>query len=110
MPQFAFVAKDRMGNTVQGTLTAADLAFAANQIGQIGCSLVDLQPVTSPPLPDADGGVSPVDRTQSLNAPPAFPQTPPPQNVSAAQPTQERTAAPPPASEAPDVLADAARR
>jgi len=49
MPQFAFIAKDRMGNTVQGAVEAQDLAFAANQVGQMGYSLVDLRPSPPPP-------------------------------------------------------------
>ena len=53
MPQFAFIAKDRMGNTVQGQVEAPNTAFAANQIGQMGYSLIEL----SPP------GLSPSDTT-----------------------------------------------
>jgi len=57
MPQFAFIAKDRLGNTVQGNVDAPDLAFAANQIGQMGYSLVDLAPAaaTSSPAPLLEG-------------------------------------------------------
>ncbi len=75
MPQFTFVAKDRMGNTVQGSVEAPDTAFAANQIGQMGYSLVDLHPVAaappepttafSPPNPDSST-VSDAGRTQEI--------------------------------------------
>jgi tetratricopeptide (TPR) repeat protein len=113
MPQFAFVAKDRMGNTVQGTLTAADLAFAANQIGQMGYSLVDLQPVTTPSLPVEAGSAAPAEHTQSFASPSTSTQAPSPQNISLEEPTQNLPAQPSAPSPSPpaDVLqADAARR
>lgn len=55
MPQFAFIAKDRMGNTVHGKVEAADMAFAANQVGQMGYALLDLQPAV------------PIEQTQAMN-------------------------------------------
>ena len=66
MPQFAFIAKDRMGNTIQGKVEAQNAAFAANQIGQMGYSLVELTPVSWPPDPN---------RTQAMpgSAPPTGP-------------------------------------
>lgn len=42
MALFNFIAKDRMGNSINGKLAAADLTSAANQIGQMGYSLVDI--------------------------------------------------------------------
>ncbi len=48
MPQFAFIAKDQLGNTVQGTLEAQDAASAANRIGQMSYTLVELTPEASP--------------------------------------------------------------
>src|ERR1043166_4792227 len=88
MPQFAFVAKDQKGNTVQGTLPAADLAFAANQIGQMGYSLVDLQPVTLPFPADTAADSAPAGDTQSSVTAAASPAAPPPQAATPEQPTQ----------------------
>src|SRR5436190_1733542 len=103
MPQFAFIAKDRMGNTVQGTLTAADLAFAANQIGQMGYSLVEVQPTQT--LPVQPTQTLPVQPTQTLPVQPT--QTLP------VQPTQTLPVQPAgdsAVSAADALLADAAQR
>lgn len=71
MPQFAFVAKDRMGNTVQGKVEAADPAFAANQVGQMGYTLIDLRPdAPTPTEPTLSMGSAALvlDRTQAMSA------------------------------------------
>lgn len=49
MPHFAFVAKDRLGNTINGQVEADSVALAANQIGQMGYALIDLQAVAAAP-------------------------------------------------------------
>ena len=47
MPQFAFVAKDRLGNIVRGVVDAQGTALAANQVGQMGYALIELTPVNT---------------------------------------------------------------
>ena len=42
MPQFAFIAKDQLGNSVRGNVDAPNSALAANQIGQMGYALIEL--------------------------------------------------------------------
>src|SRR5690242_4178120 len=48
MPNYAFRATDRNGNTVDGAVFADSEALAANQIGQMGYGLVSLQPSSGP--------------------------------------------------------------
>ena len=43
MPNYAFRATDRNGNTIDGTVIADSESLAANQIGQMGYALVGLQ-------------------------------------------------------------------
>lgn len=45
MLQYRFSAVDRMGNNVDGTVSAANEALAANQIGQMGYQLIALETV-----------------------------------------------------------------
>ncbi len=53
MPHYAFRGTDRMGNSVDGTVSAENVALAANQIGQMGYALVSLDSDPSPdPIPD----------------------------------------------------------
>jgi type II secretory pathway component PulF len=93
MPNYAFRATDRMGNTVDGTVAAPSDALAANQIGQMGYSLVALEAVaagdaapggmiasaavglTPPPQAPVDQGAAPmrtggIDLTQPIAAMP----------------------------------------
>ena len=87
MPQFAFIAKDRMGNTVQGNVDAADTALAANQIGQMGYELIELRPGAPYPAdqtmamsPYGSSGTAPaqtVERTQVISQNPVHASAPP---------------------------------
>lgn len=66
MPEFAFTAQDRAGNTVHGKLEAESLAFAANKVGQMGYALSDIKPVVpadivAPPPTDAASKPQPED-------------------------------------------------
>ncbi|HLJ56397.1 MAG TPA: type II secretion system F family protein [Chthonomonadaceae bacterium] len=51
MPHFAFRATDRMGNTVDGTVEAPSETHAANQIGQMGYTLIGLGPASGESAP-----------------------------------------------------------
>ena len=83
MPQFAFIAKDRMGNTVQGKVDAPDTAFAANQVGQMGYALIELRPVPA----------SPAEPTTNFAAPP-YPSAEVPTSPAATAPAVFRAADP----------------
>ena len=48
MPQFAFSATDRLGNTVEGTLAAADMSNAAEQVRQMGYTPQRVERVETP--------------------------------------------------------------
>ena len=74
MPHYAFRATDRMGNTVDGTVSAGNETLAANQVGQLGYSLLTLQ------------GVAPTDAPSSMIASAALGLSAPP--------TMEATTAP----------------
>ena len=53
MPHFAFRATDRLGNTVDGTVSAPNEALAANQIGQMGYALISLDSVAASEEPES---------------------------------------------------------
>ncbi|HLJ55422.1 MAG TPA: hypothetical protein VKT77_10320 [Chthonomonadaceae bacterium] len=121
MPQFAFVAKDRLGNVVQGKLDALDAALAANEVGRMGYVLIQLAavdgaspaPVTATPEPTR--AMPPAASLQPDAAPAASPPDP---NRTAQRATPLQSSAPALAAApqgagqaAPDILqADAERR
>ena len=51
MPHYAFRATDRMGNSIDGTVSASNEALAANQIGQMGYALISLDSVAAAESP-----------------------------------------------------------
>jgi hypothetical protein len=85
MPQFAFRATDRMGNSVEGKVTAANPAFAANEIGKMGYALVSLEPVSEQAVPDVLSGLSavpPLNATQEMAPSPPLDSRPAPIDLS----------------------------
>ena len=44
MPEFSFVAKDKLGNTINGSVEASDILLASNNVGQMGYVLVEISP------------------------------------------------------------------
>ena len=124
MPQFAFTAKDRMGNTIQGKVAADSMTLATGQVEQMGYVVLSVQAVPEAPA----GGPSPYPangqqyapaqaRPPSVSSPASSPArtpldttrvmaTPPPMQPQAS----EATRAMPPADRPADVLADAALR
>lgn len=86
MPQFAFQATDRLGNSVEGKVTAANPAFAANEIGKMGYALVSLQPVSESPVTESMPAMMPAPDNTTLAMPPPAPMNgrPAPINLSQA--------------------------
>ncbi|HZO88940.1 MAG TPA: type II secretion system F family protein [Chthonomonadaceae bacterium] len=93
MPQFTFKATDRMGNTVEGTVAAADPLLANDQVRRMGYVPVTILPTgeqaagsapdtlaTAPPVgmtpgqaaAPAPSGPKPIDLTQPVTELPAF--------------------------------------
>ena len=66
MPQFSFIAKDRMGNLVKGVVESPELILASNQVGKMGYALEE---ISESPMQDALESVS------NLASPPVFAQT-----------------------------------
>jgi hypothetical protein len=116
MPQYAFRAKDGMGNTVGGTVSAGDMTSAAHQIGQMGYTVLEVklvpEPASPPPVSANDG----TETTQAIPTLPPLPDTTTRIERStnpALEPTQAIPPQPgmqPPATVPVDPLADAARR
>ena len=129
MPQFAFTAKDRLGNTIQGKVASDSMMQATGQVEQMGYMVLSVQalPETAGAPPSAQQPPS-VAYGQNPTAPPfpsasPYPSSPSMPPRSAQDPTrvmqapaapqppiQEPTRGMPPAPASPDVLADAEKR
>jgi type IV pilus assembly protein PilC len=69
MPQFAFQATDRLGNTIEGTVEATDLMLAADQIQRMGYKPVQIRPGDGQPAANAAPEPSPSAATPATAAP-----------------------------------------
>ncbi|HLK59401.1 MAG TPA: hypothetical protein VKU00_22765 [Chthonomonadaceae bacterium] len=126
MPQFAFTAKDRLGNTIQGKVAADSMTLATGQVEQMGYSVLSVQAVPdaagSPPPPPAPAPAYGQSVAGAAAQPTAtFPSPLPGPQQAVSEPTRVMPAPPPGAPPAPqpatptppvrpDVLADAEKR
>ncbi len=80
MPQFTFSATDRLGNTVEGTISANNEMFASDEVRRMGYTPVRVQaategsaslPGSAPLVATAPAAPAPIDLTQPITELPA---------------------------------------
>ena len=84
MPQFSFIAKDRMGNLVKGVVEAPELILASNQVGKMGYALEEISETPRQESPES---------VANLASPPVFAQT---HAAAPGNPAQSLNVLPPP--------------